>query len=58
MKARLHKVLRGSITVIDTLYPGTSIDIGSVGETVREGVRRVVYYVEEGRLTNKPFKPK
>jgi len=52
----LAKLLRGQITVIDTSYPGSKVSIAGLVETVKDPLQALVYCVERGQLTSKPYK--
>ena len=56
LKQVLAKLLRGRIIIIDTLYPGSRVCIAGLAETARDPVKSVVYCVEKGELTSKPYK--
>ena len=55
LKTILAKLLRGRITVIDTLYPGSTVSIAGLSETVSTPLKHLVYCVEKGELTAKPY---
>jgi len=56
LKRALAKLLRGRITIIDTLYPGSKVSIAGLDEMVRDPLKHLVYCVEKGQITSKPSK--
>jgi len=54
LKTVLAKLLRGQITIIDTLYPGSKLSIAGLEETVKDPIKHLIYFVEKGQLTCKP----
>ena len=53
----LAKLLGGRIAIIDTLYPGSTVSIAGLSETVSNRLQRLVYCVERGELISKPYTP-
>jgi len=53
LKKNLRELLRGRITIIDTVYAGCVVSIANISSTLSESVKGVIFCIEDGELATK-----